>query len=323
MVNMRFFFALALFPALAGAAVLPAAIGLHKQISVLQPAHPAAVQPIWNELGLKDTEAAQYANQPGPFTFTVTQLGDSTAALAAFYWQRPASSKPSTAAPLAAEALDSLLLVHGNYLLFFQGYKPSKPELEAIEGALPNVDHTPLPNVYLPESGLMPNTERYITGPASLAAFLPGIPASAAGFQLGAEAQSAVFHSPKGDLILAVFNYPTPQIAMKQLGEFQKAGLPLKRSGPLVSVTLPAAADPELAAALLAKVQYHAQVTVPEHIPTLRDNIGNLVINAFILIGILLAITLGAGLFVGGIRAYQRRGGRDPDANTIVSLHLQ
>jgi hypothetical protein len=162
-----------------------------------------------------------------------------------------------------------------------------------------------------------------VTGPAALRAFLPGIPASAAALQLGAEAQSAVFHSSKGEVTLAVFNYPTPQIAMKQLPKFEKSGLAAQRSGPLVSVAVSAAADPELAAELLSKVRYEAQVTRPEHIPTLRDNIGNLVINAFILIGILLSITLAAGLAVGALRAFQRRGGRDPDADTVISLHLQ
>jgi hypothetical protein len=307
---------------MAAAAILPAAIGGHsRQASGIQA--KLADQPIWDDLGLKDRDAAQYVHAPAPFTVEAFQLSDSTAALAAFYWRRSAASKPSEAAPLAAETPDSLLLAYGNYLLSFQGYKPSKSELEAVLGSLQHVDRTALPNLYLPEKGLVPNSERYVTGPAALRAFLPGIPASAAALQLGAEAQSAVFHSSKGEVTLAVFNYPTPQIAMKQLPKFEKSGLAAQRSGPLVSVAVSAAADPELAAELLSKVRYEAQVTRPEHIPTLRDNIGNLVINAFILIGILLSITLAAGLAVGALRAFQRRGGRDPDADTVISLHLQ
>jgi len=322
MVKMRFLLSLALLPALAAAAILPDAVGAHRRVtSGLK--LKLADRPIWDELGLKDTDAAGYANIPDAFTLTAFQLADSTAALAALDWQRPASSKPSNAAPLAAETPDGLLLAHGNYLLWFHGYKPSKPELEAFLGSLQQVDHTALPNLYLPAKGLVPNSERYLTGPAALQAFLPGIPAAAAAFQLGAEAQSAVFHSPKGEVTVAVYNYPTPQIAMKQLPEFEKAGLTARRSGPLVAVALSPAADPDLSAGILSQVRYQAQVTVPEHIPTLRDNIGNLVINAFILIGILLSITLVAGLAVGAYRIYQRRGGRDPDADTMISLHLQ
>jgi hypothetical protein len=320
MVDMRFFASLVLLSALASAAILPDTIGAHLRASSVKPAISTMAQPIWDEMGLKDSETARYSPQ---FTVTAFQLPDSTAAMAAFYWQRPASSKPSTTAPLAAETLDSLLLVHCNYLLSFQGYKPSKPELAALLKSLPNADQTPFPNVYLPSQGRVLNSERYITGPAGLREFLPAVSPELAAFQMGAEAQLAVFHSPNGDVTLAVFNYPTPQIAMKQVAEFEKAGLLVKRSGPLVAVASSASADPDLSQSLLSKVQYQAQITVPEHIPTLRDNIGNLVINAFVLIGILLSITLVAGLAVGCVRAYQRRGGRDPDANTIIGLHLQ
>ena len=32
----------------------------------------------------------------------------------------------------------------------------------------------------------------------------------------GAEAQMGVFHSPKGDMTMTIFNYPTHQIAMQR-----------------------------------------------------------------------------------------------------------
>jgi hypothetical protein len=321
MVNMRLFLALALLARLAAAETLPDAFGGHPRTTFVKPARIGGG--LWDELGLKYSDAAEYANVPAPSTVSLYQLADSTAAMAAFYWQRPASSKPSNAASLAAETSDSLLLVHGNYLVRFDGYKPSKAELEAFLGSLSGVDHSALPTRYLPGEGLVPNSERYITGPAGLQAFLPGIPASAVNFQIGAEAQSGVFHSPKGDVTLAVFSYPTPQIAMKQFPKFEGAGLTARRSMSLVAVTLPAAADPDFARMLLAEVRFQAEVTVPEHIPTRWDNIGYLVINIFILIGILLSITLVAGLAVGAFRVYKRRGGRDPDADTVIRLHLE
>jgi hypothetical protein len=322
MVNMRLILAAALLARLAGAAILPDAIGGHSRA----PATAAAAlnnQPIWRELGLKERDTANYANVPAPFTVSVYRLADSTAAMAAFYWQRPALSRPSKAASLAAETPDSLLVAHRDYLVVFRGYKPSQSELEATLGSLPKGGHAGLPTRYLPERGLVPNSERYITGPAGLHAFLPGIPASVANFEMGAEAQSGVFHNPKGDVTLAVFSYPTPQIAMRQLSEFERAGLSARRSMSLVAVTLPGAADPDFARGLLGEVSFQAEVTVPEHIPTRWDNLGYLVINIFILIGILLGITLAAGLAVGFFRIYQRRGGRDPDAGTVIRLHLE
>ena len=110
---------------------------------------------------------------------------------------------------------------------------------------------------------------------------------------------------------------------MKQFPGFEGAGLTARRSMSLVAVTLPGTADPDFARMLLAQVRFQADVTVPEHIPTRMDNIGTLVINIFILIGILLSITIMAGLAVGAFRVYQRRGGRDPDADTVIRLHLE
>ena len=86
----------------------------------------------------------------------------------------------------------------------------------------------------------MPNSERYILGPDGLAKFAPGIPPSVAAFHLGAEAQVAAFRAPAGEIRLAIFDYPTPQMAIQQYDGFAKLpGMMAKRSGPLVAVVLP------------------------------------------------------------------------------------
>ena len=117
-------------------------------------------------------------------------------------------------------------MVHGNYLLSFTGHKPEAAELSALFDGLRNVDTTVLPTLpgNLPTQDLVANSERYITGPASLAKFVPGIPPSVAAFHYGAEGQLGVFHSPKGDMALVIFNYPTPQIAMQKETDFR--GIP-------------------------------------------------------------------------------------------------
>ena len=311
-----------LLPLLASAAILPDTIGPYHRTSANQPA--LADRAIWDEYGLKDYEAVSYENGKSKFTANAYQLQDTTGALAAFDWQRPSSSKPSKLGALAVETSDGLMLVHGNYLLDFEGYKPSQPELDAIAGDLKLVDQTPLPTLpqHLPDQDRVANSERYILGPASLEKFLPGIPPSVAAFRMGAEAQTGAFHDAKGDVAIAIFEYPTPQMAMQRIAEFAKLpGAMVKRSGTLVTVTLNPP-DPDLAERLLSQVRFRADVTLQEHIPTLKDNIGNLVINAFILIGILLAFITIAGLSVGLWRVWLRRGDRDPDADTVISLHL-
>jgi hypothetical protein len=317
----RFLLAL-LIPALAQAAIWPDAIGAYHRTAVSKPV--LADGPIWDEYGLRESETATYENGSAKFTATAWRLQDPTGALAAYDWQRPAKSEPAKVGALAAETADSLLLVHGNYLLSFSGYKPTTLELDPIVESLRNVDTSALPALpgYLPSQGLVPGSERYITGPASLGKFNPGIPPSVAAFHLGAEAQLGVYHGPKGETVLTIFNYPTHQIAMQQAANLVRIfGAEVKRSGPLVAVIL-SPPDPDAAERLLAQVRYQAEVTRDERVPTLRDNIGNLVVNAFVLTGLLLVFCVVSGLAVGGTRAYLRhfRKGEDPEA--MITLHL-
>jgi hypothetical protein len=319
---MRFFVILVL-PALAAAAILPEAIGPYHRVSTSQPA--IAARDLWDEYGLRDYESGIYENGGAKMTATAYQLQDSTGAMAAFDWLRPAAAKVSRAADYAAETPSGLMVVRGNFLLDFDGYKPSPAEIEALSGTFAHVDGTPFPTLpgYLPAQDLIPNSERYIGGPLGLAHFDNLVPPSVAAFRYGSEAIAGVFHSPKGDITLAVFNYPTPQIAMDRLTDFQNIpGAMAKRSGPLVAVVVKPA-DADVAERLLSQVQYRADITMQEHIATRRDNIGNLVINAFILTGILLIFCVVAGLGVGGFRVLRRRGKGGADADAMITLHLE
>ena len=319
---MRLFVLGFLIPALGLAAILPETLGSYHRTTATQPA--VTDRQLWDEYGLKESETAQFENGADKFTATVYRLQDTTAALAAFQWQRPVKSTPSKAASLAAETDKSLLLTHGNYLLYFDGHKPDTGELAAVTEALQNVDTTSLPALpgYLPSRDLVPNSERYVIGPAGLQKFAATIPPSVAAFHFGAEAQMGVFHSPKGDMTLAIFNYPTPQMAMQQVAEFEKVpGGVAKRSGPLVAVVL-SPPDADYAERLLAGIRYQAQVTRDEYVPTRRDNVGSLLLNAFILVGILLAFSLVSGLAVGGFRALIRRGRNGEEPDGMITLHL-
>src|SRR6185312_16790789 len=312
-----------LAPALASAAILPDAIGAHHRASVSQPVLNG--RELWDEYGLHDYESATYENGAAKFTVTAYQLQDSTGAMAAFNWQRPADAKISHAADWAAETPKQLILVQGNYLLIFDGYQPTAPEIAGLTNSLIHVDGTPFPTLpgFLPSQDLVPNSERFITGPMGLQKFDPSIPPSVAAFHYGSEAVLGVFHSRKGDITLAVFRYPTPQIAMDRLTAFQNVpGAIAKRAGPLVGVVV-APPDPDEAERVLAQVQYRADITEQEHIPTRKDNIGNLVINAFILAGILIVACLVGGLGVGGLKWFRRRGKDDPDGDTMITLHLE
>ena len=312
----------------AAAAIWPDSLGAFHRVST-QPAAPTADQAIWDEYGLREGETAQYEGDGQKFTATAYRFEDPTGALGAFEWLRPADSKPSAVAKLAAETSTGSILTHGNYVLRFEGYHPAAPFLTTLIEGLKQVDNSALPALmgYLPSQDLVPNSERYVEGPAALQKFDPGIPPSTAAFHLSAEAQVGSFRGvpsgPGGDLKLAIFSYPTPQIARQQTTQFQQiAGAMVKRSGPLVAVIL-SPPNPDAAEKLLSLIRYQAAITLDERISTRRDNIGNLVINAFVLIGILLCFSLVGGLAFGSVRAFLRRGGRGEAADAMIVLHLQ
>jgi len=283
-----------------------------------------ADRPLWDESGLQQAEQAQYELKDRKFTGTAYRLQDSTGALAAFYWQRPAEAKPSSLGKLAVESGDSVTLAYGNYVLKFDGYKPAVGEIDALVQILPKLEQSPLPALsgYLPDKALVPNSERYILGPVGLEKFAPAVSPSTAAFHFGTEAQFGAFRMPSGEFKLAIFSYPTPQIARERIVDFQRiSGAMAKRAGPLVAVVLspPNADDAER---LLAQIRYAPTITLDERVPGAKDNIGNLVVNIFRLTGLLLVFCLVVGLSFGSFRAILRRLGRAEDADAMISLHL-
>src|SRR5262249_49364224 len=139
-------------------------------------------------------------------------------------------------------------------------------------------------------------------------------------FHQSAEAQLARFQTPSGEMTLALFEYPNQQIARQRLEDFSKTpNVMAKRSGPLVGVVL-SPSNNDAAEALLAQIRYRANLTLDEYVPTRRDNIGNLVINAFELIGILLVFCAISGFAFGGWRLLRRKKGAEGEA--VITLHL-
>ncbi len=319
---MKFFLPL-LLPVLASAAILPDTVGTFHRTQSGVP--QLADQAIWNEYGLQQSETAAYQDSAGKFTATAYRFLDSTGAMAAFQWQSPADAKSSKAGDLAAQTPRSLLLSFGNYVLSFQGHVPTPEELMPVLNGLASVDGTPLPSLtgFFPSQELVPNSLRYILGPSSLAKFDPGIPPSVAAFHLGAEAQLGSFRGPKDPMTLAVFNYPTPQMAMQKQGDFEKlSGAVVKRSGPLVAVIL-SPADADAAERLLALVRYEAQITLTEHVPGAGDNPGNMLLAICTLAGIIIVFCTIAGLFVGGFRSLLLGRRKGAAADPMILLHLE
>ncbi len=340
-------FALALFlPGLLAGAILPEYVGLYKKVS----AAPITLdyQPVWNEYGLQDSEQAVFELNGKKLKVEAYRMQDSTGALAAWQWKRPVEAraiharlndvKPSDArlaeakiqdlSKLSALTTNGVAVALGNHFLILDGYIPTADELANVFRSLPHQQSGPLPTLpdHLPAANLIANTERYVSGPASLQLFSPEVSSTTAAFHLGTEAQLARYKTASDEALrLEIFSFPTPDSARDRAADLQKTPNSIvKRTGPLVAVVL-SPKNSNAAESLLSLIRFQAVVTGQErsdHPPTKKDNWGNFMVNIFILIGIVLAFCLISGALFGGMRHLFRRGGESGDGEQMITLHL-
>jgi hypothetical protein len=260
-----------------------------------------------NEYGQEATEGADY----GRFKVVASRYKDPTGAYAA--------GLAAPERPLQA----------GNYLITCTGDCPK--DLSSLIGALPGVSYAPLPALanYLPAKGLIARSERYILGPQGLREAAPQIPESAVAFQFGTEGEIARYRTPHGELIMAVFSYPTPQMARQQTPGFEAIpGAAVKRAGPLVLLVLPSNVQNEANAAaarkLLSQITYNASVSRDETPPLVirPETAGQMLMAIISLAGVVLVFCVVSGLAFAAILAISRRFGYSGADGSMTTLHL-
>jgi Family of unknown function (DUF6599) len=315
---------LVLLTGAAHAAIFPEHLGTYQRSAPKTIGIPD--QELYDEYGLEATESADYTS-PGkkPIAATAWRLHDSTGALALFDSRRPPGATPSNFAQLAVHTSDGTIFVFGNYVFQFTGGMFDQPTLNELYSQLARVENAPLPalSTFLPQGGLVANSERYILGPVSLQRVEPGIPPSVAGFRMGAEAQFGEYQTPKGLLKLIIFDYPTPSMAREQAAEFQKIpGAVIKRTGPLVVATLNPP-DPDAAERILGKINYQANVTLNEPTPQSQaKGLARMILNIFVLAGIVLAMCVVGGVGFAGYRIMSRKLWRKEEIADMIVLGL-
>ncbi|HYL72851.1 MAG TPA: hypothetical protein VEU96_01545 [Bryobacteraceae bacterium] len=301
------FLILALCLAPAFAANLPDQLGSFHRISS-EPIEITANRPIWDEYGLETAERANY----GAFRLAAWQMKDPTGAFAAAQWLKPS---------------DPAVTTLGNYVLSCSGKCPPAARLKDLLGNLPKLSHSSYPNLdtHLPAKDQLPASKRYILGPASLAEFEPRIPPAAVAFDFSSEAQLAKYRTTKGEATMALFSYPTPQIARQQAAALAK--LPdaaVKRAGPIVALVI-APANQAAADSLLAQIDYKASVSSddqPLPLVLTPTSAGQMILAICTLAGIVLAFCLLSGLVFGGARIVARKFGYSDAQNAMTTLHL-
>jgi len=274
---------------------------------------------IAKEYGLEESESASYAQGAKSFKLAAHRLKDVTGAV----------------------ALEQLLQDTGK-VFRYQNYVFQTLEGTAPRGALdaylfptlPKLDRSSSPILArnLPGKDRIRGSERYILGPVSLKTFEGRVPVQAAGFEYQLEIQAAQYNiAGGGKAWMGLFSYPNPAIAKQQLAKLSAvfetiAGGYLTRQGPVVVAVLPSegglALDKAAAAALAARYEYHAEVTLEIREPPTVQDAAKMMMGIFTLAGYLLAACLIGGLIFAGAFLYFRRKGTDGQNEVMTTLRI-
>jgi hypothetical protein len=301
-------------------------------------AYPAVLQ----EYGFTEAETATYTRPDGrKLTIKAAEFKDATGAYGAFTFYRQPTMHSEQIGTKAASANERTLFFRSNVLVdanFDHVTGMSAAELRELAASLPAAkgqnDNLPSLPGYLPKQNALDNSAQYILGSQALAALGTPLTAEQIDFQYEPEILEQQYSLPDGPVTLMLLQYPTPQIAgdrlraLEAVAKANPGALALRRTGPIL-VVASGAVDNSDARSLLGSVNWEADVTWNEATSTpKRDNIGNLIVGVFGLIGILVLVMLIFGLFFGGFRLMMKRLFPNrvfdrPENMEIIQLHLR
>jgi hypothetical protein len=284
------------------------------------------------EYGFTDLESATYTRDDGrKLTLKAARFSDAIGAYVAFTYYKLPQMLKETIPDQAASLNERVLFYRGNILvdvIFEKLSAMSAAELRELSQALPlpagSSRNLPSLPAYLPKLGYVKNTAKYVVGPVGLERISSPLPAQLVDFSVSSEVALGTYQTSDGQATLILISYPTPQIAAEHLRQIDAARLPNpqqpgsgatlnigpvfdKRTGPILVVATGAISSDD-AKSLLSAVNYEADVTWNENTYTgKKNNLGNLLLNIFMLCAILMAFSAVAGLAFGGIRIFFNR----------------
>jgi hypothetical protein len=338
--------------------VLPSQFaGWQMKDSVIKSADPSAADatnaPVLQEYGFQRVESATYTRNDGrKLAIKAAVFADASGAYGAFtYYKTPVMLNEKIGGQ-ASSLNNRVLFYQGNILVdavFDKLSVMSAAELRELASVLPspagNARNLPTLPTYLPKDSYQKNTAKYILGPVTLDRVGSPLPTPMVDFKSGAEVVIGRYQAKAGDSTLMLIEYPTPQIAAEKLRQIdashqpvaqQPAGSPSivdvapffdKRTGPIIVIAAGPLALSE-ANSLLGAVSYEADVTWNENTyVSKKDNLANLLFNVIVLCGIVVGVSLVAGVAFGGFRILMKRIFPErvfdrPDDMEIISLHL-
>ena len=297
--------------------------------AIADPANAALLK----EYGFTDFESATYTRDDGrKLTLKAARFADASGAYGSFTYYKLPQMLKETIPDQAASLNERVLFYRGNILVdvvFEKLSAMSAAELRELSQALPlpagNSRNLPSLPAYLPKLGYVKNTAKYIVGPVGLEKISSPLPPQLVDFSVGSEVALGTYQTSDGQATLILISYPTPQIAAEHLRSIDAAHEPYiprlagtpqplnigpvfdKRTGPMLVVATGAISADD-AKSLLGLVNYEADVTWNENTYSgKKNNLGNLLLNVFMLCAILMAFSAVAGLAFGGIRIFFNR----------------
>lgn len=293
-----------LLPLLAWAEILPERLGDFDRTSL--DAAPVADSALFSEFDYEAGELGVFQTKDGrEAKITAYRFYDDTGAYAAFLWGLTEGGVEDTYGERAWSSPGRVWIHFGNYVVEILGDKPEDDHLEQMMGQyFPNVRLSVDPPVtnYLPAEDMTIGSKRYILGPTSLSRLAPEVPPSVAAFHFGTEAVLATYGTGEQKERLALFSYPTPQMAREQIEMFRTLpNVVAKRDVSMIAAIL-APADPDAAQVLLSKIHYRGEITTNYQEPGRHDNMGTLLLDIVISCFILAGLCIVGGVLVAGTR---------------------
>jgi hypothetical protein len=320
---------------LAQASILPPQFaGWHISGAAKSSKDPAVADPVnaalLKEFGLTDFESGTYVRDDGrKVALKAIRFGDASGAYGAFAYYKMPQMLTESIPDQGASLNERVLFYRGNILIdavFEKLSAMSAAELRDLAGALPlpagNARNLPILPQYLPKPGYVKNSAKYVLGPVAFEKISAPLPSPLVDFNnTSAEVATGTYQTADGVATLMLIEYPTPQLAAEHLRSIDAAAqanpqgpagsapaiagpVYTKRTGPIV-VLATGTISPGEARALLSAVNYEADVNWTENtFQGKKNNLANLLLNVFLLCGILIVFAGVAGLAFGGIRIF-------------------
>jgi hypothetical protein len=289
-----------------------------------------------------DFEIATYKHDDRTITIKAARFTDAEGAYAAFTFYRQPLMRAEDIGTLAASLNERILFFTGNILVDVQFDRltgMSGAQLRELSAHLPEAKgaiavQPTLPS-YLPRRELVPQTARFLIGPAAYSALNINISPGLIDFSKSPKLLWArVNGEAPGSAEILLVAYPTHIIAIDRLPAFEQLSPPsgggssvAKRTGPIIGLVRGSISRGD-ATRILAGVNYDANVTWNENTGLAkRDNIGNLVVAALTLAGVLVLLSVGAGAVFGFGRFFlprfwRKKVGETRDDGKMIRLDL-